>query len=94
MCEQIQHHRPNAAAGKSRFEQLVLVMIEGFGRHVVPIGRGIQIQHVGMQVDDLEPGPIEMQQSYFEPGGAGFELKMIGKVNRQLEDVVFLPYRP
>ena len=68
-------------------------MIEGFGRHVVPIGRGIQIQHVGMQVDDFEPGPLEVQSADVEPGGPGFELEMIGEINRQLQDVVFLPYR-
>ena len=49
----------------------------------MPIGRGIQIQHVGMQIDDFEPGPLEVQSADVEPGGPGFEFVMIGEVNRR-----------
>src|ERR1700751_4652574 len=93
MLEQIQRHRPNAAPEKPGLEQPFWVMIEGLGGQVVLIGDCIQIYHVGVQVDDLEPGPLQMQQSDVEPSGPGFEFEMIGEINRQFEDVVLLPYR-
>jgi len=93
MREQIQHHRPNAAPGKPRFEQPFRVMIEGLGRQVVLMGDCIQIHHIGVQIDDLESGSFEMQPSDVKSGCPSFKLEMIGEVNRQFKDVVFLPYR-
>ena len=93
MLEQIQHHRPNAAPGKPRFEQPFGVMIEGLGRQVVLMGDCIQIHHIGVQIDDLESGSFEMQPSDVKSGCPSFKLEMIGEVNRQFKDVVFLPYR-
>src|SRR6185312_2713713 len=70
------------------------IPIEASGRLVCGIIGSVQVDYVGMEIEHLQPWPIEPQPAYLESGDAIREVEIVSVIGRDLDDVVMLPERP